>query len=861
MVEMNPGANPSGDQPLHLIVRHSRCSACKREAMLASYELRGPVRLGNIPILPRPPRRVIDACPLCQHASGMSVKLWEKQCREGRVELGHILEANEIDFKKLKERIQVLARLADRDGIAGFAASLRDCRIQTHESVLFVARTCDGFQLHELAEDLYRLALEESPTDVMVKEKLAACILRQGRTDDVEELLRHAVERLEEDKVHLLYEFARVLYRNGNLEQALWVLDVSESVAPDMVRKREYQDLRAAMEANGPLPEVQALPSPQGPPSAATPLPRPKANLRVIALISIGPILLLLVLGVYMVAAMMMANNRRVIFVNGLSGSYQISVNGGALTSLRPGEPMAVHVREGVVRVSIQSPEYDLGEMTFLVRSDFWSRPIFYDQFFVINPDGVAILRRSDVVYINRDRTINRPVPEPKHDIHLGGNTYHFRKVHYPFVASPDEVDLHAAANYLKRSELFLADPMDLWYYLPHEREDVDFRTRQGIGDHLRHRLQHEPHTLEDARNLLRYLDSGTLDRLFNPFLLRRPVEIGVHRLWQDHRYRVGDDSLEREYEDMLAREPENAALKYLVARITRDFQRAAVLYQEAGEATEPCLDAWYDLARWNLAAGRAQVAHQLASRALRSPNPPTGLNTLIAEAAIATGNWMEAEEALRRGLHGSEYALTNIRRLAYVLARTGRGDDIMNEARRFYSANSTMVPESSWEFIERMEGILEEVENPGRIWDGHMDDFEYGHVAALIFHDRLGDAIETADYEGATAMDLALLYLATRGTPRAQRGEQFLEELAEFLDKQGGRDYRLAAAILRGDEGVQPVEMLMLSLDLEHKMAVLLATSALHPELAERCGRILGALNFKRMFPHPVVEKFKPRS
>lgn len=860
MAKMDDGANPADNPPMNYVVRHSRCSSCRREALLASYELRGPIRLGKIPIFPRPPRRAIDACPHCSHATVMTVKVWNAKCQAARVELGRILEENEIDIKKLKERVKESAALADHEGISKFAENLRDCRIHTQESLLFMARTCDGFQQFLLSEELYRLALIEAPTDVMLKEKLAVALFRQGKTEGVEELLRHVVERLEEDKIHLLYNWARVHAKNGEFDQALWVLDVSESVAPDMIRKREYQDLREAVEANEVPPEPSSLPAVNvAEPAALKVVPRKRMDPVMISLVVGIPALGVLAIGGYFGASVFMANDRQVIFVNGLQGSYTISVNGGASTTLRPGEPVSMNVREGYIRLTAESPEYEIEDLTLSVRTDFLTRPLLYNQFFVINPDGAAILRRSDLVYVNEQRSSSRTIPDPTHEILLGRNIYHFPRVHFPFMESPEYVDMHAATNYVTRSELLLAHPADVWYYLPESPSNVDLQTRQYMGDHLRQRLRHEPHTLESAREIVRYIDLNSLRRIFEPFLEKRPVEIGIHRLWQDQSFKVGSDELENQYAALVLEEPDNAALKYLNARVARDFSVAGRLYQEAAEAQSPCHDAWYDLALWNLSTGRMNVAHQFAGRALQASDPPQSVHVLIAEAAIASGNWNKAEEALRRNLNDPDFGVANMRRLAYVLARTDRGDDITTEARRFFNANSTRVHESSWDFVDRMEGVGFEVENPGRIWDGHMNDHEYGHIAALLFHDRLSDAIDTAEKEGTTALDKALLYVVCKGTPRERRGEQFLSELADQFDERGGRDYRIAAAILRGSDQVQPNELLMLSLHVDDKMAALLALASLHPSLASSAGRMIGALNYKRMFPHAVVEKYRP--
>ncbi|MCC5875860.1 MAG: hypothetical protein JJU11_06545, partial [Candidatus Sumerlaeia bacterium] len=813
MATLDQGTDPGEKTPLNYIVRHSRCASCKREALLASYENRGPIRLGKIPLLPRSPRRVIDACPLCNNATVMTMKSWNAQCQAARLELGRTLEDNEIDIKKIRERVKAVAQLADHQGIAEFAEKLRDCRIHTQESLLFMARTCDGFQQFPLAEELYRLALVDTPTDVLLKEKLANALLRQNKTEGIEELLRHVVERLEEDKIHLLYDWARVLAKNGDQDQALWVLDVSESVSPDMVRKREYQDLRAAVEANEAPPEPAKLPSlAPAEPTAMRVVPRKRMDPVMIAVFAGVPALGALAIGAYVGVSLYLANERQIILINGLQGSYTVSINGASSTTLRPGEPVSVNVREGYLRLTAESPEYDLEDLTLSIRTDFWTRPIFFNQFFVVNPDGAAILRNSQIVYANEQRSSStRSIPDPSHEILLGNTTYHFTKVDYPFVESPPTVDMHPATNYVKRSELLLAHPADVWYYLPGNNNDIGLQLRQAMGDHLRQRLRHEPHTLESARDIVNFIDLNSLRRIFEPFLEKRPVEVGIHRLWQDQAYRVGSSDIEDQYAALSAQDPDNAVLKYLHGRVARDLSTAGRLYQEAAEASQPCHDAWYDLALWNLSTGRMSVANQFANRVLQSPNPPQSAHVLIAEAAIASGNWRQAEEALRRNLNDPDFGVANMRRLAYVLARTDRADDITTEARRFFNSNSSRIHESSWNFVDRMEGIAYEVENPGRIWDGHMNENEYGHIAALLFHDRLSDAIDRAEIEGTTALDKALLYLVCKGTPRERRGEQFLGELSDHFDNHGGRDYRITAAMLRGDEQIQPEDLLML--------------------------------------------------
>src|SRR5262249_32304222 len=107
-----------------------------------------------------------------------------------------------------------------------------------------------------------------------------------------------------------------------------------------------------------------------------------------------------------------------------------------------------------------------------------------------------------------------------------------------------------------------------------------------------------------------------------------------AHRLYQDFTDRATPDhDLEREYRDMLAAEPTNPTLQYLLGRVAADPAEATRLYESATSADKPEPLAFRGAAYVALAEGRAENALRAPESAAARGAPAEGLKSLQAEA------------------------------------------------------------------------------------------------------------------------------------------------------------------------------------------------------------------------------------
>ena len=146
--------------------------------------------------------------------------------------------------------------------------------------------------------------------------------------------------------------------------------------------------------------------------------------------------------------------------------------------------------------------------------------------------------------------------------------------------------------------------------------------------------------------------DQARCDRVFAADLDRRPVNIEWHRHHQHYGDAVrGEEAVAREYEGILAKEPDNAALLYLRGRTDPDPKQRLGFYRRA-VAADPALP-WPHFAlggiaahelRWNDALQEMQSAQRLGME-------PVQLADWLHRARLATGAFDDAAAAARAEL------------------------------------------------------------------------------------------------------------------------------------------------------------------------------------------------------------------
>jgi hypothetical protein len=126
------------------------------------------------------------------------------------------------------------------------------------------------------------------------------------------------------------------------------------------------------------------------------------------------------------------------------------------------------------------------------------------------------------------------------------------------------------------------------------------------------------------------------------------------------------------EYKGMLAKEPNDPSLMYLVARTLNDGDEAAAMFRKSGEANPPCAFAWYGL--WYDAMSLADFDRALSHiRAARKISPDeAGFGEAEAETLTALGKPAEAEALVASLNKGPEPDRETLIREIHLLVAKG---------------------------------------------------------------------------------------------------------------------------------------------------------------------------------------------
>ncbi|MGB0744244.1 MAG: tetratricopeptide repeat protein, partial [Opitutales bacterium] len=202
-------------------------------------------------------------------------------------------------------------------------------------------------------------------------------------------------------------------------------------------------------------------------------------------------------------------------------------------------------------------------------------------QFVVVNPDQTA------VVLWQRDEYTTAEYGDYSYDLRGGQSYYLYEDIDYFFTAFPEEIQLPSGVNSAYRTRLSTM----------REQSDADRieallnnEKLEAAATFAARKLRHEP----DASALLNYaayvLPKETILELVESKLNETPILIEYHRHYQHQNdAEEAQQLLKSEYQQRLAKDPDNKALTYLLARVEEDPATSLELFKEAftGEGAE----------------------------------------------------------------------------------------------------------------------------------------------------------------------------------------------------------------------------------------------------------------------------------
>jgi tetratricopeptide (TPR) repeat protein len=828
------------------------CRSCHALTTLSSYDTRLYVVVAFIPIIPLARKRIIEQCPACTRHGAMPLDDWHRAEKRSADAIA-AYRARPQDRELAKEAMAACAGFRNLPQFLDVAPDVERNLPRDGETLRLLAAVYDLFGRAADVERVLKLALAAQDEDE-TRELLADCLLRQNRPHEAQALLAHVVERGIPDRVGALYSLAQGYQLKGDHEKAVEVFRQCEMVNPHITQDETFVRLRdESARRLGTKEPVQ--------PMKVVNRAKREASFRKFK--RVGPVVVALALIAYGIVCFLQGRRRQVYLVNALHKPYTVRLNGQPYR-LDPRAATPVRVQEGALKVELDGLSEPVPAETADVRTQFFTRP-FSGAVFVINPDHAAVVRKTRMFYHSeRSGSAGR---RPETEYHAGRLLHRFDGIDYPFEAFPTTLKLESSSSDVEKVGLLLPEeePATIAAALVDMAEQLG---RPAVTEVVKRHMLLEPERSEYLPALAMLTEPAERVEFLRPGLERRPVVVNWHRAYQDALTSSGqDDRAEREYVEMLTREPDNPDLLYLAGRAAIDMDKALDLLRRATEGSPPSAHAFFALSGYYLANGDFDLASRHAETVLRMMPGEQGVRWYCRQALLAGGKYdrvlkmlhedqsgpaalavgaVSEEVGLRAMLakqnpalaaeHASnaQYAVTSV---CDRLAAEYEPEAVAPHTRRFEAQKAYCSGDAAG-FVK----ILTESSDP------------HDHFAAYVTSGNI-EAAEAALEPGADADRHLLLYLAASQAGNRAVADKHLRAATGLLAK-GDYESRAFGKALAAETTVPLAQMLRFRMTPRQKVVLLAALGVKDAAARDACFALGRLLNYDPRFPHLLLDQ-----
>jgi hypothetical protein len=577
------------------------CRACNRVTTLTSYDTRLFIVFFFIPIFPLGRKRIIEECGACRRHHAMAYSDWERAKRRAQ-EAFEAYYRSPTDPKLAEEAIGACLGYRMAPAFLELVPVIEQHLASDAKTMVLLAAACDLFGHLQDTERLLATTLQVQD-DYETRELLADCLMRQDRPDEAAPYLQHIVDEGIPDRVNLLYQLAQGYQMKGEHEKALAVFQQCEAVNPGIVEDAVFVHLRDTSAKNlGTHVAVK-------PAAVAGQIKRGAAFRR---FMKVAPVVLVLAAVAYGALAWIQGLRREVFLVNGLERAYSVQLN-GKTHQLQPQAFTKLRLGEGNIEVAIVDAPPGIQPETVTIQTAFLTRP-FAKRTFVINPDRAAILRWTRFHY---SPSSSGAASLPEHSFAAGQVLHEFSGVDHPFEEPPRSISTSSHSKRVSRVGVYLVSSNEQM-----AMPAMIFGLLDSLGKDAASRLAQQHLLMEPQRTeYLPVLSETTKPEELVAFLragvAQHPLELQWHRAYQSAMEESGkQQEVEREYDAMLAKDPQNKNLIYLAARVSLNIDKAFNLFRQSTEGDSPCPYGFYALCGYYLGLGQFREAQTAAQRA-----------------------------------------------------------------------------------------------------------------------------------------------------------------------------------------------------------------------------------------------------
>jgi hypothetical protein len=827
-----------GRRNVHATLDH--CDQCGAVNKLKSYDTRRFIMALYIPLIPLGQVRVINHCGRCDKFRAVKLAIWKSGLAEMRAKVLAASQQSLDSDAAVEQILHPLIAYQDMETFATLASSLRDRYADDAYFLMHLGNAYTYFNSLRGAEEAYNASMETGDSQEC-RERLAWLLLLQDRPGEARPMLEHILETRNAEKTSLLYHLAVSYQSIGKHQEAMNVVDRVFAAIPELRSDKDWLKLRIASQRN----LSTGKPITKGSLSQVYKLPSRKTGRWALIL---APFIVLILLSGFIFISVDAARNRTIYLVSGLAFPYEVQLDDSTIP-LHPNGFRAVQLAEGPHRY--RADALGIPEEAFELHTNFFLRPFQEREVFVLNPDKVAVLMDENMEYMQRvDESAKYSYTVATNDAF-----YHFHNIHFPFQAFPEEVMLERPRETRRRlSAIPVTSSYEVYDMLIGEIED------KPIEAHMLRRFHFMPEDPGYCEILLDRLGIERFKTEAHVELAQRPVLIEVHRAYQSVT-EIQDPlrDLEDEYAQLLAKEPDNGDLIYLLARVTDDLDRADELFEKASSPPYDCEYAVAALAFDSLSRGEFDEAERRFNSISDASKDVASFDWIGAEIQIARADYAAILERISRSATG--VPSTESDALADVYYRTLNGNpdsEIDKSVNDFCAYLKTMGADK-----DTVEFFRESAAEQRAYASGDLDRY-YASVDADAYPQlRFERALYEGDLDAAAALlqdeyladatnHLALYICAARAGQSALTGTH-LTRGAELLAT-GVVEDRYYASVLAGDGPLDIDRALRLSAMPGIKRIVLAALAIRYPEQSAPLNALARKLNYSMSFPYYIL-------
>lgn len=823
------------------------CESCNALTTLTSYDTMHWFVLILIPLIPLGRKRINEECASCQRHRVMKLSDWnELHQRMHQTVDAYVLEPADKD--KAIEALQASVGFRDLPTFLQIAPVIEENFASDSKTLSLLASCHEAFDRYEDMQRVLQMALEVEDKDEF-REGVGLALLRQEKPDDAVPYLKHIYEKVIPDRVGLLYLLAQMYQIKGHHEEALLVFDQVLEVAPHMANDKTFERLRQeSVKRQGSSTPVK--------PAQVVESAKNKATLKLVGKIA-AVCCLLAVIG-YLILAVIQGQRQTIYLVNGMKQAYDVQVNGKKVT-LPPLTAITTLVAQGTVTITSTDPMVPQAKHIAQVHTPFISRP-FDDHVFVFNPDQAAVIVKQRAAYASKSWQVN---DEPVSNTYLAAQFgYTFTDIDYLFEEMPDSLTVEAGSiKVIKYGLTVMTEQSDVKFPIL-MRYIADDLTSEQVTAVLKHRYRFEPENVQYLEVLYPMIESDEMIALLKPMLSRRPILLESHRYYQIEMAAKREyEQLLTTYEQMLAKEPDNKKLMYLLARTLafKDYARAVSLCQQASQGDSPCAYASCWLAGDHLEKGRFHESVKMAELAMEQDQTILGLKEIYFDALMAIGQYDKALTLVQAFKHQPiPECLVGYRQEAYVHLVTGEYHHVQDMYEQMQKRLRGFNPATVRKLIETFKAVMAYCDNQPQVFVEHCLNKQDAHSNywGYLTGGEVQKAHESlATSDEASYTDHLLVYIAASMHNKPQIAQDAMQRAVDLL-KEEGRNEQGYAAILEGDQKATLDKVLQLRMNREDKVVLLTALGVAKPQLRESCFTLVAKLNLIKQYPYLLIEE-----